>query len=149
MTERLLIALVLLAVLGAAVLLARRELVRRRSDRIGRVLGDLLPQVRRGPAIVYLTTPYCAVCRAVQAPALQRLRERTGDALQLLTINALERPDVAGRLGVLSVPATAILDAEGRVRHVNYGPVSLEQLLQQVAPLLGSPQRVGEPAAAQ
>lgn len=148
MAERLLIALVLLAVLGAVVLLVRRELARRQSGGIGRSLSDLLPQARRGPAIVYLTTPYCAVCRAVQAPVLHRLRERTGDALQLLTVNVLERPDVAGRLGVLSVPATAILDEEGRVRHVNYGPAGLEELLRQVTPLLGSPQRAGEPAAA-
>ena len=149
MVERLLIMLVLLAVVGAAVLLVRRELARRRRERVGRLLGDLLPQARCGPAIVYLTTPYCGVCRAVQAPALLRLREHTGDALQLLTVNVLERPDVAGRLGVLSVPATAILNTEGRVRHVNYGPVGLEELLRQVAPFLGAPQRVGEPAAAQ
>ncbi len=148
MAERMLIALVLLAVLGAAALLVRRALARRRSDRMGGVLGDLLPQARRGPAIVYLTTPYCAVCRTVQAPVLHRLRQRTGDALQLLTVDALERPDVARRLGVLSVPATAILDEEGRVRHVNYGPAGLEELLRQVTPLLGSPQRVREPAAA-
>jgi thioredoxin-like negative regulator of GroEL len=151
MAERLLVTLVLLAVMGAAVLLVRRELARRRRERMGCLLGDLLPQARRGPAIVYLTTPYCAVCRAVQAPALHRLRAHTGDAVQFLTVNVLERPDVAGRLGVLSVPATAILDAEGRVRHVNYGPAGLEELLRQVAPFLSASasQRVREPAAAQ
>jgi|DewCreStandDraft_1066081.scaffolds.fasta_scaffold00058_16 thiol-disulfide isomerase/thioredoxin len=145
MSERILLALAALALLG--VVLVRRELARRRTERLGHSLADVLPQRLRGPAIVYLTTPYCTVCRTVQAPALRRLQEQTGPALQLLTVDALERPDIASRLGIMSVPATAILDAEGRVRHINYGPAGVDTLLHQVAPLLDRLPSAHEPVA--
>lgn len=84
------------------------------------------------PAILYFTTPDCAACKAVQRPALNRLAVRLGEGLQVVEVNAYERPDLAKDWGVMSVPTTFILDAQGRPRHVNHGVAPAEKLLEQL-----------------
>ncbi len=88
---------------------------------------------RRGvPAILYFTTPDCVACKTVQRPALERVKERLGDRLEVVEIDAQERPDLANRWGVLSVPTTFIIDERGQLRHVNYGATRVDKLLQQL-----------------
>lgn len=84
------------------------------------------------PSILYFTTPDCAACKTVQRPALRSLQERLGDRLKVIEIDAQERPDLASRWGVLSVPTTFIIDANGQLRHVNHGVTRAEKLLQQL-----------------
>jgi thiol-disulfide isomerase/thioredoxin len=84
------------------------------------------------PAILYFTTPDCAACKAVQRPALKRLEARLGNQLQVLEINAYERPDLAKDWGVMSVPTTFILDSQGHPKHVNHGATPAEKLLEQL-----------------
>ena len=84
------------------------------------------------PAILYFTTPDCAACKAVQRPALTKVATRLGDRLQVLEINAYERPDLAKDWGVMSVPTTFILDSQGRPKHVNHGATPAEKLLEQL-----------------
>jgi thiol-disulfide isomerase/thioredoxin len=84
------------------------------------------------PSILYFTTPECVTCKSIQRPALQRLKDRLGDGLQVVEINAEERPDLASRWGVLSVPTTFIIDEQGRLRHVNHGAARAEKLFQQL-----------------
>ena len=69
------------------------------------------------PAILYFTTPDCAACKAVQRPALKKLEARLGDRLQVLEINAYERPDLAKDWGVMSVPTTGAPAARQPRRH--------------------------------
>jgi thiol-disulfide isomerase/thioredoxin len=83
-------------------------------------------------AIVYFTTPDCAACKAVQRPALARLQQIVGDRLQVIEINAYERPELAKEWGILSVPTTFILDKKGTPRQVNHGVAPMEKLLEQI-----------------
>lgn len=98
--------------------------------------GNLPPGFQPGrPAILYFTTPECAPCKTLQRPALQAVRERLGDALQIIEINAYEHPDLADRWGVLSIPTTFVLDGNGQAHFANRGVARAEKLLEQIARL--------------
>jgi thiol-disulfide isomerase/thioredoxin len=84
------------------------------------------------PAIVYFTTPGCAPCRTIQRPALDDLKARLGERLEIVEIDAAARPDLARDWGVLSVPTTFVIDSTGRSRYVNHGVADAEKLLGQV-----------------
>lgn len=94
--------------------------------------GQLPEQTRGVPAIVYFTTPDCAACKAVQRPALLKIQQQLGSQVQIIEIDAQSRPDLASRWGVLSVPTTFILDAQGILQHVNHGATRAEKLVQQI-----------------
>ena len=87
-------------------------------------------------AILYFTTPDCVPCKTVQRPALKKLEEQLGNQLQVIEVNAAERPDLASQWGVLSVPTTFIIDRSGQLRHVNHGATRAEQLLRQLNDVL-------------
>ena len=82
--------------------------------------------------IVYFTTPDCVVCKTTQRPALASLQEKMMDRLQIIEVNAYEKPDMAKAWGVMSVPTTFILDSQGKPRHVNYGVTPMEKLYGQI-----------------
>lgn len=84
------------------------------------------------PSLLYFTTPECAPCRTVQRPAIHKIKLTLGDRLDVVEINAAERPEVARAWGVLSVPTTFILDASGKPLHVNHGVTSAEKLMRQI-----------------
>lgn len=89
------------------------------------------------PAILYFTTPDCVPCKTVQAPALETLQAQLGERLQVIKIDASERNDLADAWGVLSVPTTFIIDAQGQPRHVNNGVASAAKLRQQLRDFAG------------
>lgn len=82
--------------------------------------------------ILYFTTPDCQPCKTLQRPALQKLSEQLGGRLQILQVDATQRPDLADYWGVLSVPTTFIIDAYGQPRGINHGVASAEKLLRQL-----------------
>ena len=84
------------------------------------------------PAVLYFTTPDCATCKAFQRPQLNRFSGMLGEKVQIVEIDAQSQPDLAGRWGVLSVPTTFVLDADGKPRHVNHGAISAEKLAEQI-----------------
>lgn len=96
---------------------------------------DASGRVRPAATLLYFTTPTCTPCKTVQRPAIQRLREQMGDGLEVIEIDASTQPEVAGEWGVLSVPTTFVLDAQGNPRHINHGVTSTEKLLKQVREL--------------
>lgn len=105
------------------------------NQKISRRLG--MERVRPGkPALLYFTTPQCAPCKTVQRPAIERLRARMGDALQVIEFDASAELDIARAWNVMSVPTTYILDASGQPRQVNHGVASAEKLYQQIVNLL-------------
>jgi thioredoxin-like negative regulator of GroEL len=113
----------------------RLSLLRRWADS-DRHLGGL--ELRQGvPAILYFTTPDCAPCRTVQGPAIEELREQLGERLQVIKIDASEQMALADYWGVLSVPTTFIIDAQGRPRHVNNGVTPAVRLRQQLREFAG------------
>jgi thiol-disulfide isomerase/thioredoxin len=97
-----------------------------------RVLG--LERLRPGvPVLLYFTTPTCAPCKTVQRPAIERLQERVGEGLEVVEVDASSQPEIASQWGVLSVPTTFIIDAQGNPRYVNHGVAPLDKLQRQFA----------------
>ena len=87
------------------------------------------------PVIVYFTTPDCAPCKTIQRPALNKLSSLMGDKLEVIEIDAIQRPDLAKRWGVMSVPTTFLLNARGEARYVNNGVARVEKLMEQLQTL--------------
>ena len=96
------------------------------------LLADLDPKPPDAFTLVYFTTPTCVPCKTVQRPAIQKLRQMLGTALHVVEIDATERPDLADRWGVMSVPTTFLIDPREKLRHVNHGVARAEKLLMQI-----------------
>jgi hypothetical protein len=130
-------ALVVLALAGAVVAVWAFVRVWRawrvRRLRSTRPLAGLAPAGR--PAIIAFSTPNCADCRQRQAPALARLAARLGDGATIRTLSAPDHPALVRQLGILTAPATVVVDAEGRVRHLNLGYAPEMTLRDQLARL--------------
>lgn len=84
------------------------------------------------PALIYFTTPGCAPCKTIQRPAIQQLKNHLGQGFQVIEVDASAQPELAQAWGVLSVPTTFIIAADGKPRYVNHGLASAEKLLQQL-----------------
>jgi thiol-disulfide isomerase/thioredoxin len=131
MIERALILVAVAATVAACYGLLRAWQARRLSMlAIERPFADLLPAGR--PAVVAFTLPTCVDCRARQAPALRRLSNFLGDRVVVQTLTVSEHPALADRLGLLTVPATAVVDARGVLRHLNQGFTDEGRLVSQL-----------------
>lgn len=111
-------------------LINQRLLVRARNNVF--TLFNTLPNK---PVLVYFTTPDCAPCKTIQRPAINRVSTLLGEELEVVEIDATERPDLAKVWGVMSVPTTFVLDAGGEARYVNNGVARAEKLLEQIQTL--------------
>jgi thiol-disulfide isomerase/thioredoxin len=111
-------------------LINQRLLVRARNNVF--TLFNVLPNK---PVLVYFTTPDCAPCKTIQRPAIHRISSLFGEELEVVEIDATERPDLAKVWGVMSVPTTFVLDATGEARYVNNGVARAEKLLEQIQTL--------------
>ena len=131
MSETLLRTIWALGVISAGVglywLYNQRLLARSHGQLVG--LGVTTPGI---PTILHFTTPGCVLCKTIQRPALRALSEHLGDSVQVVEVDAAERPEAADHWGVLSVPTTFIIDAKEKTRFVNHGATRFEKLLQQV-----------------
>ena len=107
--------------------ISQRVLLRARNN-----VFSLFPSLPNKPVIVYFTTPDCAPCKTVQRPALKQISALMGENLEVVEIDATERPDLARTWGVMSVPTTFLLDATGEARYVNHGVTRAEKLLEQI-----------------
>jgi thioredoxin 1 len=108
-------------------LINQRSLSKARSN-----IYTLFNQLPNKPVIVYFTTPDCAPCKTVQRPALNQVRRLLGEKLEVVEIDATQRPDLAKVWGVMSVPTTFLLDASGEARFVNNGVTRAEKLMEQL-----------------
>lgn len=84
------------------------------------------------PAVIAFSTPSCVECRTRQAPALTRLSEQLGASVTVVRLSAVDHPELVEQAGILTVPATVVLDATGIVRHLNLGFVDTNRLIEQV-----------------
>lgn len=143
--ERLLTLAALAAVLGALVvggrLMAARRLRGLRSRGAGPLWDALETRPDGRPAVVAFSTPSCAACHTAQRPALTALEERTQGRLRIVQIDAAERPQVARAFGIMTVPATVVLDARGAVLAANHGFATTETLAEQVGVLSAAASR--------
>jgi len=55
--------------------------------------------------------------------------------MQIVEIDATERPDLAKTWGVMSVPTTFLLNSRGEARYVNHGVTRAEKLIRQLQSL--------------
>lgn len=132
MLERFLILFLLgLAIAAGWGLLRLWRAAKLRHLRAEAPLSILIPPGR--PAVVAFSTPTCAECHTRQAPALARLAASLGDSVTVRSLSALEHLDLVQRIGILTVPATVVLDRDGQVRHLNLGYTSDERLREQVS----------------
>jgi thiol-disulfide isomerase/thioredoxin len=111
-------------------LVNQRLLVRARNN-----VFTLLNTLPNKPVLVYFTTPDCAPCKTIQRPAINRVSHLLGGELEIIEIDATERPDLAKAWGVMSVPTTFVLDTRGEARFVNNGVARAEKLLEQIKTL--------------
>lgn len=125
------LALVIIALGAFAYWLIQQRLLVRASHN----LFTLFKKLPNKPVLVYFTTPDCAPCKTVQRPAIDRVSNLLGEKLQVVEIDATQRPDLARSWGVMSVPTTFVLDARGEARYVNNGVARAEKLLEQIQTL--------------
>ena len=125
---RFILAIVIIGLGAAAYWLVTHRLLMRAKHNI----FTLFNKLPNKPVIVYFTTPDCVPCKTVQRPALDKVRTLLGEKLQVIEIDASERPDLAKRWGVMSVPTTFLLDARGEARYVNNGVARAEKLMEQI-----------------
>ena len=111
-------------------LVNQRLLVRARNN-----VFTLVGKYPNKPVLVYFTTPDCVPCKTVQRPAIDRVSSLLGKKVEVIEINAYEQPDLAKTWGVMSVPTTFVLDAQGEARYVNNGVARAEKLLEQIQTL--------------
>ena len=111
-------------------LINQRLLVRAHNN-----LATLFDTLPNKPVIVYFTTPDCAPCKTVQRPAIHQVSQLLGESVEIVEIDATQRPDLAKTWGVMSVPTTFLLDARGEARYVNNGVTRVEKLMEQLQSL--------------
>jgi thiol-disulfide isomerase/thioredoxin len=85
------------------------------------------------PAILYFTAPGCGPCETIQRPALLELEALSNGRVQVIEVDATERPELADAWGVLTVPTTFVIDSRGRARGVNHGIARSGKLAHQLA----------------
>ena len=125
---RLVLAAAISGLLVAGFVLVRTAVLAR-ARRVSQGLTLFRPGV---PGIVYFTTPDCVTCKSAQRPALRALEQKLAGQVQVIEVDAVDRPDLAQQWSVLSVPTTFILDREGKPRQVNHGFASAAKLLSQL-----------------
>ena len=130
--DRVLVLTALAALVAALVaggrLLAARRLREVRASGPAVLWAALEAEPDGRPTVVAFSTPSCIACRTSQRPALEALEERTRGRVRVLHVNAAERPEVARAFGVLTVPATTVLDERGAVLAANQGFATAETL---------------------
>ncbi|MEI7644544.1 MAG: thioredoxin [Chloroflexales bacterium] len=136
MIERVLILVAVAAALAVGYGLLRAWLARRlRALESVRPFADIVPVGR--PTVIAFTLPTCVDCKARQIPALRRLGESLGDRVCIQTLTVSDYPELADRIGLLTVPATAVVDARGVLRHLNQGFADAGRLAGQLGVMVG------------
>ncbi|CAG0933478.1 Thioredoxin [Thermoflexales bacterium] len=126
MWERILMAAL---IVGAGVLAYRLflQVQRRRAAR-----GSLARAATGRSAVLVFTSPTCASCKLQQLPILERILVDWRDKIEVEIIDVTERPEVATRYGVWSLPTTIVLDEQRTVIAINQGVAHERKLREQL-----------------
>jgi len=86
------------------------------------------------PVLVDFWAPWCGPCRAV-APVLEQLQDELTGRLKIVKINVDENNEIAGALGVRSIP-TLVVFKDGKAVEGAIGALSKQQMLELLQPHL-------------
>jgi hypothetical protein len=135
MTERVFIALGLFG-LGALAFLIFNWYQRRRAreasrrDLAGSGTGSGVSQQSDGvPRILYFRSDHCVSCET-QARLWEDLEPSVWQLIERIDVDREE--ERARAYNVMTLPTTVVMDAEGDVKHINYGVVPPKKLYAQL-----------------
>ena len=80
------------------------------------------------PYILYFRSDSCSGCET-QSQLLMQLDDALQYAIQKVDVD--QNPQLAETYGVLSLPTTLVMDADGNARYINYGVVNPRKLTHQ------------------
>ena len=130
MTERLLLAALLLAGIGLAGYLVRTH-VGAHSAR--RAATAMLPGSETATTrLLVFSTAFCADC-AVQRQLIEEQRDTWGGSVEVSYHDAAQEGDLARRFGILTVPALVVAAPDGRVVGVKQGLADKDRLRSLIA----------------
>jgi len=86
------------------------------------------------PVLVDFWAPWCGPCRAV-APVLEQLQDELAGRVKIVKVNVDENGEVAGALGVRSIP-TLVVFKGGQAVEGAVGALSKAQMLELLEPHL-------------
>jgi putative thioredoxin len=66
--------------------------------------ADVLTESQRQPVLVDFWAPWCGPCKQL-TPALEKVVREAGGKVKLVKMNIDEHPDIAGQMGIQSIPA--------------------------------------------
>lgn len=132
---------VLVGALGLAYVIGRLLTLRAGMLRDARTAADLTAEAASdlglsttGPTVVHVSAPWCGPCASVRRVVDQVCAELPGVAHVELDMD--EHPEVARRLGVLSLPTTIVFAADGRPQFRISGVPKAADLRSALEPLL-------------
>lgn len=96
---------------------------------------DVIEASRQVPVLVDFWAPWCGPCKQL-APVLEKVVRQTKGKVKLVKMNIDEHPDVAGQLGIQSIPAV-IAFKNGRPLDGFMGAVPESQILSFIERLVG------------
>jgi thiol-disulfide isomerase/thioredoxin len=135
MVERLLIlivALLIVLLVGSGWRwMQKRRMAQLAVDNVPAEVAQLVAEGK--PALLYFTTESCVQCRFQQSPILSELATQT--PLPVYTVDAVKQERLADYYGIMTVPATVVLDSRRRPVAINHGLASLARLQAQTANL--------------
>lgn len=82
--------------------------------------------------ILAFSSAGCTQCHTLQQPALRRLQEARGEAIDVVEVDAPASPELVKLYRVMTVPSTVVLNAAGEVHAVNYGFAPFSKLNKQI-----------------
>lgn len=87
------------------------------------------------PTLIAFSSPTCASCHSAQAPAIDLAQQKHGaDQLRVINVDVAGQPNVAKAFGVLTVPSTVVIGADGsQIVAINHGFAPSTRLLEQLA----------------
>ncbi len=126
MIGRLLIATLIVAISSGS-FVAWQQWQRRRLTPLVNTVGRDDPWI--APTILYFRSDSCAPCTA-QARFLTQLQ--AGLPVHVETIDVAADPQRAADYGVMTLPTTIVVGAQGNVKQINYGLTSATHLARQL-----------------